>query len=60
MILAGCVVHLVTAAARMPMLLCLGGMDEWPGFILTLSFTVACPFSLIPILQHTYTNEKNT
>lgn len=46
----------LTAAAKIPMLVSLGGMEEWPGAINTLSFTVAQPFSLNPILQ----NQQNT
>ena len=43
--------YLLTAAARIPMLLSLGGIEEWPGALVTLSFTMALPFSLTPILQ---------
>lgn len=53
-----CSSHLLTAAARIPMLLSLGGIEEWPGFIDTLSFTVAKPFSDIPILQIHITQHK--
>lgn len=50
-----CSSHLLTAAAKIPMLVSLGGIEEWPGAVDTLSFTVAWPFSLMPILQNTYT-----
>lgn len=36
------------------MLVSLGGIEEWPGTVDTLSFTVAEPFSLTPILMWTH------
>lgn len=33
--------HLFMAAAKIPMLVSLGGIEEWPGTVDTLSLTVA-------------------
>lgn len=38
------------ASERIPMLVLLGGAEEWPGDILTLKCAVIAPFSVIPIL----------